>query len=244
MKNILMTITTILMMVLIIILMVNGLAIGNFKILSIADIKTESKEIDNSIETLNTKKNIDYKKSLSDLDKAVKDLNSSKEAYLDIASVSSDAEIKAANQSQTYTMDFLWNKVGRYATQEGLKLKWEVNSTGVENKNNLNFTVVGTYIGIINYISNLENDSELLFNIENFKIEPDSSVNDLKATFKVSNISIKQETTVNSISSSANSESTTTTDNTTTSTNNTTTENSSSINSNSTVDVIEETVGR
>ena len=243
MKNILMTITTILITVLIIILMVNGLTIGNLKILSIADIKAKSKEIDTSIETLNTKKNIDYKKSLSDLDKAVKDLNSSKEEYLDVASVSSDDEIRAANQSQTYTMDFLWNKVGRYATQEGLKLKWEVSSTGVENKNNLSFTVVGTYIGIINYISNLENDSELLFKIENFKIEPDSSVNDLKATFRVLNISIKQETTVNSISSSTNSE-TTTTNNNTTSTNNTTTENNSTTNSNSAVDVIEETVGR
>lgn len=219
MKNILISAISILLTVIIIICMFRGISIGQFKILSIPEIKLSSMKLDSEIEELNNLKNVTYKKKLNDLQSSIKNLTSAKQSYLDLASISTDTEIQQANQEQTYAMEFLWNKVGTYATNQGLALTWNVVSTGVNNKYTLNFTITGSYIGIINYIYSLENDSELAFRIENFKIvsagaassnsnsNSNSSTQDntkVTATFTVSNIGIKEETVTSPTTSSSN----------------------------------------
>lgn len=204
MKDILITVISLLLTALIIICMVRGISIGTFEILSIPDIKANSLKLDTEIEELNNLKNVTYKKKLDDLQTATKSLTTAKQTYLDLASISTDSEIAQANQEQTYAMEFLWNKVGSYATKEGLALTWNVVSANVKNKYTLNFTTTGGYISIINYVYALENDAELAFRIENFKIvsggtttnSDSSNSNDVKvtATFTVSNIGIKEET--------------------------------------------------
>lgn len=195
MKNILISVITVLLTILIIVAMVRGITIGKIEILSVADIKINSDELDKKIEDLNILKNVTYKKKLNDLEISTKTLTTNKQKYLDLASISTDEEIREANQEQTYAMEFLWNKVGNYATKEGLTLKWVVTPTGTGNKTTLSFTLNGSYIGIINYISDIENDADLSFRIENFKVTTGSSENQLNATFTVSNIGIKQENT-------------------------------------------------
>ena len=61
---------------------------------------------------------------------------------------------------------------------------------------NLAFTVTGKYVGIIDFISALENDNELDFVINSFKMIP-SEENDgnLKATFNVNGVKIKLDET-------------------------------------------------
>lgn len=219
MKNILISVISILLTVIIIVCMFRGISIGQFKILSIPEIKLSSIKLDSEIEELNNLKNVTYKKKLNDLQSSIKNLTSAKQSYLDLASISTDTEIQQANQEQTYAMEFLWNKVGTYATNQGLALTWNVVSTGVNNKYTLNFTITGSYIGIINYIYSLENDSELAFRIENFKIvsagaassnsnsNSNSSTQDntkVTATFTVSNIGIKEETVTSPTTSSSN----------------------------------------
>ena len=219
MKNILISVISILLTVIIIVCMFRGISIGQFKILSIPEIKASSIKLDSEIEELNNLKNVTYKKKLNDLQSSIKNLTSAKQSYLDLASISTDTEIQQANQEQTYAMEFLWNKVGTYATNQGLALTWNVVSTGVNNKYTLNFTITGSYIGIINYIYSLENDSELAFRIENFKIvsagaassnsnsNSNSSTQDntkVTATFTVSNIGIKEETVTSPTTSSSN----------------------------------------
>lgn len=199
MKNVLITIISILIIALIIICMVRGITIGQFQIMSIRDIKTSSTKLDTEIENLNHLKNVVYKTKLNDLQTSVKNLTIAKQNYLDLASISTDAEIQQANQEQTYAMEFLWDKVGLYATREGLALTWNVVSTGVKNKYTLNFTITGSYIGIINYVYSLENDAELAFRIENFKITANTEGTTVTATFTVSNIGIKEESITTSI---------------------------------------------
>lgn len=192
MKDILITVISILLTVVIIICMVKGLTVGSFRILSISNIKQESLNLDNEVEELNNLKNVTYKKKIDDLQTATKDLTTAKQKYLDLASVSTDKEIQDANLEQTYAMEFLWNKVGSYATKEGVTLKWDVSSTGVNNKYTLNFTTTGSYVGVISYIYALENDSDLAFRIENFKMT--ASGENVTATFTVNNVAIKAET--------------------------------------------------
>ena len=197
MKEFLITAVAILLTILTIFCMVKGISIGKFQILSVNEIKENSLALDSKIEEVNNLKNVKYKSDLNNLENSIKNLSKKKQEYLDLASVSSDAEIKKANLEQTYAMEFLWNKVGRYATKEGLNLTWNVVSSGTNNKYNLNFTIKGSYIGIINYIYTLENDPELAFRIENFKISgtgSSSENNGITATFTISNIGIKEET--------------------------------------------------
>lgn len=219
MKDILITIISVLLTVLIIVCMVRGISVGQFQILSIAEIKTNSLALDSEIENLNNLKNVTYKKKLNDLQTSIKNLTKSKQDYLDLASISTDSEIQQANLEQSYAMEFLWNKVGTYATQEGLGLTWNVVSTGVTSKYTLNFTISGSYIGIINYVYALENDAELAFRIENFKISggggtttttggnsSTSAQGDYRvtATFTVSNIGIKEESITSSKGNNTN----------------------------------------
>ena len=202
MKDILITVISILLTVVIIICMVKGLTFGSFRILSISNIKQESLNLDNEVDELNNLKNVTYKKKIDDLQTATKDLTTAKQKYLDLASVSSDEEIQEANLEQTYAMEFLWNKVGSYATKEGVTLKWDVSSTGVNNKYTLNFTTTGSYVGVISYIYALENDSDLAFRIENFKMT--ASGENVTATFTVNNVAIKAETISSASSNNTN----------------------------------------
>lgn len=202
MKDILITVISILLTVVIIICMVKGLTVGSFRILSISNIKQESLNLDNEVDELNNLKNATYKKKIDDLQTATKDLTTAKQKYLDLASVSSDEEIQEANLEQTYAMEFLWNKVGSYATKEGVTLKWDVSSTGVNNKYTLNFTTTGSYVGVISYIYALENDSDLAFRIENFKMT--ASGENVTATFTVNNVAIKAETISSTSSNNTN----------------------------------------
>lgn len=202
MKDILITVISILLTVVIIICMVKGLTVGSFRILSISNIKQESLNLDNEVDELNNLKNVTYKKKIDDLQTATKALTTAKQKYLDLASVSSDEEIQEANLEQTYAMEFLWNKVGSYATKEGVTLKWDVSSTGVNNKYTLNFTTTGSYVGVISYIYALENDSDLAFRIENFKMT--ASGENVTATFTVNNVAIKAETISSASSNNTN----------------------------------------
>ena len=202
MKDILITVISVLLTAVIIICMVKGLTVGSFRILSISNIKQESLNLDNEVDELNNLKNATYKKKIDDLQTATKDLTTAKQKYLDLASVSSDEEIQEANLEQTYAMEFLWNKVGSYATKEGVTLKWDVSSTGVNNKYTLNFTTTGSYVGVISYIYALENDSDLAFRIENFKMT--ASGENVTATFTVNNVAIKAETISSTSSNNTN----------------------------------------
>ena len=202
MKDILITVISILLTVVIIICMVKGLTVGSFRILIISNINQESLNLDNEVDELNNLKNVTYKKKIDDLQTATKDLTTAKQKYLDLASVSSDEEIQEANLEQTYAMEFLWNKVGSYATKEGVTLKWDVSSTGVNNKYTLNFTTTGSYVGVISYIYALENDSDLAFRIENFKMT--ASGENVTATFTVNNVAIKAETISSASSNNTN----------------------------------------
>ena len=205
MKKLLIIILIILLCVLGYFAIFNGISIGNFQILSVSQIKEKNDKLDQEISDIETQRVSTFPSKTSELGRETDTMMSAKKTYLDLASVSSDEEIQEANLEQTYAMEFLWNKVGSYATKEGVTLKWDVSSTGVNNKYTLNFTTTGSYVGVISYIYALENDSDLAFRIENFKMT--ASGENVTATFTVNNVAIKAETV--SGSSSATSTNTT-----------------------------------
>ena len=173
----------------------NGLEIGKFQIWSVKELSESSKSIDTKIEEINSLIDVQYPKKISDLKSASNNMKTAKEEYLNYTNLSSDEQILRAMQEESYSIEFLWTKIGNHATSEGVNLKFEIvsSSTGGNNVNDINFTVQGTYIGITNFIYAIENDQDLNFRIQNFKLVPDQG-NILKGTFVVKNIAIHGNT--------------------------------------------------
>ena len=155
-----------------------------------------------------------------------------------MTAISAEGDIQAANQKQRYTIDTLRVKLGNYATQEGTTLRMDVlkGTNTTEETYNLRLTVNGSYVGITDFVSDIENDSILGFKIENFKMQPGSNTSDLQATFMCNDIAItgvsgtspqttQNTNTNNTNTNNTNTNSTTNNTNTANNTNNTNTTN-------------------
>ena len=176
------------------------LQIVNIEILGIREISDKNDELNSAIAEANEVSTITYKDALKRLDTASQNLKKQKEEYDNyIIDVSQNEGL--TTQVETYEIEYLWTKIGNYATDEGVVLKMDV---AVNNASlglyNLNFSVTGKYISIIDFIYDLENDSSLSFKIEEFSLKPNSSEEELVATFvcKDININIDSSNVINS----------------------------------------------
>ena len=127
--------------------------------------------------------------------------------------------------------------MGNYATSEGVVIRIDVVNGSASEVYNLKFTATGSYISITDFISDIENDSTLGFKIEEFKILPASSGENLQATFVCKDISIKDVSAVSNIYTEQEiiEDDTENTTNTTNSTTNNTTNNTTNSTKNTTV---------
>ena len=171
MRNVIIALLTIALIAVAVLAMYQGIEIANIKILSVSEIVKENDNLKARVTTLNTLNTTTYNKNLSDLNDASKKMSTTKTEYLDLATMSSDEEIKQANQEKTYAMEYLWSQIGNHATTRGVNLRLEVSSAGENDRKNMSFTVEGSYIAIINFIYDLEDDDDLKFRIEDFKME-------------------------------------------------------------------------
>ena len=185
MRKILIGILTILLIVMAVLVITKGLTIGNFKILSVKQIIEGNDKLTAEISETEKLIRSNYPTELETLDSTVSSLLAAKEEYQDLADVSTKSEINKATTVETYTVEFLWTRLGRHATAEGVYLSY------TPTNNSIKFTVSGDYIPILSIVSAIENDSKLGFRIENFKLIPGG--NNLQATFETRNINIKTE---------------------------------------------------
>ena len=239
MKKLLISIIIILVLILTVITMINGIKIGNFKILGIVEIKKQNEKLDNKIKDATKLASTDYPKALDNLNKNLKEFESTKSNYEEMINVSTESEIQAANQYGVYEIGMLWIELGNHAKSEGITMDVSAKdltpihtstTTEVDKKYNCNlyFTATGTYAGIAGFIEDIEDDSKLGFRIEDFKITASSEGNNvLQATFTCKDIIIRgistgSVTTPETTSTTSDENSTkNTTDNTITNENNT-----------------------
>lgn len=186
MRKILISVLVILLIVMAGLIVFKGLSIGNFKILGTSQIIEENDNLTQEIAETEAIMNGVYPKKTEELDTSVSKLLTAKQEYLDLADVSTKEELEKANIVETYTVEFLWTRLGRHATSEGVNLNYK--ETG---NNTIEFTVTGEYIPILSFVSAIENDSKLGFTIENFKLVPSGDF--LQATFVTRNVKIKTE---------------------------------------------------
>lgn len=200
MRKILIGILTILLIVMAVLVITKGLTIGNFKILSVKQIIEGNDKLTAEISETEKLIRSNYPTELETLDSNVSSLLAAKEEYQDLADVSTKSEINKATTVETYTVEFLWTRLGRHATAEGVYLSY------TPTNNSIKFTVSGDYIPILSFVSAIENDSKLGFRIENFKLIPGG--NNLQATFETRNINIKTEGVNTAVQSTTTTEST------------------------------------
>lgn len=228
MKKLLMLILIGLLLTLSIFIVLKGFEVGNIEVLSYLGIQNKSKELDETIQEASKLAEKDYKQALSTVQESSKKLEQTKKKYEDMTAVSSQGDIQIANQMERYEVETLWVKLGNYATSEGAVMRMDIVQGAGNDTYNLKFTVNGSYISITDFISDIENDSTLGFKIEEFKMIPSSSGEDLQATFVCKDIAIKDV----SRTSNTNSETTEDKNNTTNSTNSTGSTNSTNTNNN------------
>ncbi len=195
MKKILIILLIILLVILSYFAIFKGITLGNFEILSVERIQEENDKLAQEIEATEKLMHSDYVQKTDELKKTVDGLMEAKDEYWELASISTDKAIKDASKQEIYKIEYIWTRIGSHATSEGVELKLDVTAgeTGEEDSKNLLFTVTGNYIAVINFVLAIEDDSQLGFRVENFKILPGSGENGRQATFTVRNVRIKTE---------------------------------------------------
>lgn len=194
MKKLLISVIILLILILTGVTVVKGIEIGPLKVLGILEIKDENDKLDDKVKQATKLTSTDYQKAIDDLNDAIKQLENQKNNYEDMVNVSTDSQVEAANQTYNNTIDFLFVRIENHAKSEGVTMKMEVtrSSTGVNNVYNLNFTATGSYTGIEEFITGIEDDSKLGFKIEDFSMVASSQSGDqLEATFVCKDITIQ-----------------------------------------------------
>lgn len=204
MKKTLISIIGVIILILICVAIFRGISIGKVSVYSIKQIKADSEKLDATIAEANTEIDQNYSKSLADIDTSINNLKTAKEEYeTKVSTLTQNPEI-GVTQIQKYKSEYLWVIIGTYATNENLKIDLEIQETSIQDTYNIKFTLQGSYVGITNFLYNIENDDELNYKVKDFKIEPTTTATEttsgntkteantekLTATFVVENVII------------------------------------------------------
>lgn len=195
MRKILISILIILLIILAYFTIFQGISIGGLKILGTKQLSELSTTLKSKADEANNKAAVELPNKKQEVLTSVDNLLKNKENYFRVANISTETELTKATTEEYYNAEYLYLKIGGYAREEGVKMRMDIMATDDQDSEvkNLAFTVTGKYVGIIDFISALEEDDELGFMIENFKMIPNED--NLQATFNVNGIKIKLDDT-------------------------------------------------
>ncbi len=177
MRKIVFALATILVLALTIYVIIVGLPFMNVN--GYKGINKMSNDLDKKVSEVDKIKDVDYPQKETELNTQTSTLKDKREEYL--AKIEA-ARVKGAKASkvqvEVYELDFIWARVGNYASEVGLELKLDV-FPGTEAKTlndfklyNLKFTVTGAYTDMVRFIYKLEGDRQLSAQLSDFQIKP------------------------------------------------------------------------
>ena len=136
-----------------------------------------SDNLDIIIHNINYEKTERYSLKQNELEAEISNFKEIREEY--VARVEA-AKIKGAKgskvQIEVYELDFIWTRIGNYASDLGLELKLDVfpgtNEEALTDFKlyNLKFTVLGEYTDIVRFIYKIEGDSEISAQLSDFEM--------------------------------------------------------------------------
>ena len=210
MKKFLISILVVLLLVLAYFVILKNVTIAKWESKSINDIKDANNELDTQINMAKQINNQEYPQSIEKLENSIRDLKVAKEKYeTKLSYISENAELGVV-EIKEYKVERLWITLENYAKDNGLDLQLDLLDTSTADKYDLNITLLGGYIGITDFIYDIEGDDTLGFKIQNFKLTPNTTTtentseeeengqtstsvdtNTLKATFKIEGVGIE-----------------------------------------------------
>lgn len=204
--------------VLIIVILIYGINIFGFEILSISQLMDKNSELEGKINTASTLTAIDYPETIANLEETYEKHEVEKRKYEQLVDLKHGSK-KEIYETKQYDVGYLWKKIGKYATSRKLSMAIDVQKAAGKDLYDLKFVISGRYSNTIQFISDVENDSDLYFRIYDFKMIPAQEDGQyVTSNFTVKNVNIDPETTIS------------------TTTSNITTDDTSDINENTTVD--------
>ena len=193
MKKLLLLIIIVLFALLTFTTIIKGIELGPIEILGIQSIKEKNEELDTAVTQATKLASTDFPSAEQSVKNNVKKLQTEKQKYEDMVTVSTESQVEEASMMEGYSNSFLWVQIGTYARREGVVMKMDFvkGESSTEDTYDLDFTVTGPYIGITDFISDIEDDSKLGFRIEQFKMTAGSSEDELQATFVCKDIKVE-----------------------------------------------------
>ena len=173
MRKILLILLSLILLVLAGYTVVYGIEIGSLTIDGISAIKEENAILEQKIQEASVLRTSDYPENMENLETAYKNLITEKQNYEQILSLGVDENGQQLSKIQEYEIEKIWITMGNYAKKQGVDLKLDVTlNNSISKTYDLTFTVEGGYIQITDFLSDVENDSSLVFKLENFKMTP------------------------------------------------------------------------
>lgn len=201
MKKILISVIIILLLILSYFALAKGISF--LKIKSINDIKTASANLENEFNEANELSSQTYPTEVEALESAIQQLKISKQQYESKNLNNSEENPLGTMEIKTYKIHYLWTILGNYRKDRGIQsLTLDLKTTENKDIYDLEFTLVGSYTRITDFLYDIENDEELNFEVENFSISSAGTSAQTNST----------TTTQNSNSGNANKNSNTNTD--------------------------------
>lgn len=201
MRNQITIILLFIFLALIIFASVHGIEIGGFKVLSVQQLLQKNEDLNGKIATASTLTTIDYEQSKATLEETYEKQQIEKQKYEELMGLT-DSKSKQVFETKQYDVGYLWKVIGKNATKRNLKIGMNVQKTTGQNLYDLNFSVSGQYPNTIQFITDIENNSDLNFRIYNFKMT--GSGDAVSSTFSVKGINIDPDTTIGGATASTN----------------------------------------
>ena len=172
MKKVLISILIVLIVILTFFVVFKNINIGEWKSKNINDIKNLNSELEQKINNAKQLNNHDYPNEVNKLDDSMEKLKIVKKKYQNkMEYVSGNVDLGGVS-IKNYKIERLWIALENYAKNENVELKLEVVDAASKGLYDLNITVAGEYIGITDFIYDIEKDDTLGFKILNFKLTP------------------------------------------------------------------------
>ncbi len=204
----------IIIMILLIALLGYSIYSGIFKVPSYSDLGDKSAKLNSQIETFNKKNNEELPGRQKVITAQIAEYSQTKEEYETILE-EKRSNLLTIDSANCYDVDFLWTKIGNYATNRGLDMTFNITKNVSDSGRNeyvltdLNFSVIGEYNEIADFVNEIEKDSRLEFEIRDFNMkmitigEGISKKQALNANFVVYGVAINKGT-LTDLSNTAN----------------------------------------
>lgn len=171
-----------------------GIKIGNIEILSISKLIEKNKNLTAKIDEASILTSKDYSNNVETLEDTFNKYLVQKQKYEQLSGITSDTKDEKYETKQ-YDIGYLWRVLGKYATNRGLIINLDVQKNKKENNiYEFKFNVLGEYVKISQFITDIENDSDLYFRIYDFKMSFNQDKGMIEASFTVRNINIEADT--------------------------------------------------